>query len=98
MPEDARPVRRTGILVIRASVEADGQFLARITVISDWMAGSPRHVLFPAQRKLSVPSKPGYERWLSQAKPSRHPEVAWSHRRDRLPIPFFRVLSRQMGC
>jgi len=26
-------------LVIRASVEADGQFLARIAVISDWLAG-----------------------------------------------------------
>jgi hypothetical protein len=36
-------------LVIRASVEADGQFLARITVISDWMVGSgaPRTVPSP---------------------------------------------------
>jgi hypothetical protein len=49
MPEDARPARRTSIFVIRASVEADGQFLARITVISDWMAGSatPRAVPGP---------------------------------------------------
>ena len=46
MPEDARPARRISIFVIRASVEADGQFLARIAVISDWMAGSatPRAV------------------------------------------------------
>ena len=46
MPEDARPARRTSIFVVRASVEADGQFLARIAVISDWMAGSatPRAV------------------------------------------------------
>jgi hypothetical protein len=41
MPEDARPARRTSIFVVRASIEADSQFLARITVISDWMAGSP---------------------------------------------------------
>jgi hypothetical protein len=48
MPEDARPARRTSIFVIRASVDADGQFLARITVISDWMAGSaPRAVADP---------------------------------------------------
>jgi hypothetical protein len=40
MSEDARPDRRTSIFIIRASVEDDGQFLARITVISDWMAGS----------------------------------------------------------
>jgi hypothetical protein len=46
MREDVRPARRTSIFVIRAAVEADGQFLARITVISDWMAGSgtPRAV------------------------------------------------------
>jgi hypothetical protein len=46
MPEDARHAHRTSIFVIRASVEADGQFLARIAVISDWMAGSatPRAV------------------------------------------------------
>jgi hypothetical protein len=46
MREDLRPARRTSIFVIRAAVEADGQFLARITVISDWMAGSgtPRAV------------------------------------------------------
>ena len=51
MPEDARSARRTGIFVIRASVEADGQFLARITVISDWMAGSaaPRAVPGPQE-------------------------------------------------
>ena len=51
MPEDARPARRTSIFVIRASVEADGQFLARITVISDWMAGSaaPRTVTGPEE-------------------------------------------------
>ena len=42
MPEGAGPARRTSIFVIRVSVEADGQFLARITVISDWMAGSGR--------------------------------------------------------
>jgi hypothetical protein len=49
MPDDTRPARRTSIFVIRASVEADGQFLARITVISDWMAGSatPRAVPGP---------------------------------------------------
>ena len=36
-------------MVIRASVEADGQFLARIAVISDWLAGSatPRAVTDP---------------------------------------------------
>jgi hypothetical protein len=36
-------------LVIRASVEADGQFLARIAVISDWTAGpgTPRAVPGP---------------------------------------------------
>ena len=51
MPQDARPARRTSIFVIRASVEADGQFLARITVISDWMAGSatPRAVAGPEE-------------------------------------------------
>jgi hypothetical protein len=51
MPEDARPARRTSIFVIRASVEADGQFLARIRVISDWMAGSatPRAVADPEE-------------------------------------------------
>jgi hypothetical protein len=49
MREDARPARRTSIFVIRASVEADGQFLARITVISDRMTGSamPRAVPSP---------------------------------------------------
>ena len=51
MPDDARPARRTSIFVIRASVETDGQFLARITVISDWMAGSatPRAVPGPEE-------------------------------------------------
>jgi len=51
MPEDARPARRTSIFVIRASVDADGQFLARIAVISDWMAGSatPRAVPGPEE-------------------------------------------------
>ena len=51
MPEDARPARRTSSFVIRASVEADGQFLARITVISDWMADSatPRAVADPEE-------------------------------------------------
>ena len=51
MPEGARPARRTSIFVIRASVEADGQFLARVTVISDWMAGSvtPRAVADPEE-------------------------------------------------
>lgn len=51
MPEDARPARRTSILVIRASVEADGRFLARIAVISDWMAGpaTPRAAAAPKE-------------------------------------------------
>lgn len=51
MPEDARPARRTGIFVVRASADAGGQFLARITVISDWMAGSgtPRAVADPEE-------------------------------------------------
>jgi hypothetical protein len=51
MPEDARPARQISIFVIRASVEADGQFLARITVISEWMAGSgtPRAVTTPEE-------------------------------------------------
>ena len=51
MPEGARSARRTSIFVIRASVETDGQFLARITVISDWMAGSgtPRAVPDPEE-------------------------------------------------
>ena len=51
MPDNARPARRTSIFVIRASVDADGQFLARITVISDWMAGSatPRAVPDPEE-------------------------------------------------
>jgi hypothetical protein len=51
VPEDAKPAPRTSIFVIRASVEADGQFLARITVISDWMAGSamPRAVASPEE-------------------------------------------------
>jgi hypothetical protein len=51
MPEDTRPARRTSIFVIRASVDADGQFLARITVISDWMADSatPRAVAGPEE-------------------------------------------------
>jgi hypothetical protein len=40
MPQDARPSRRVSIFLVRASVEADGQFLARIAVIADWMAGS----------------------------------------------------------
>jgi hypothetical protein len=49
MPDDATPARRTSIFVIRASAEADGQFLARITAISDWMADSatPRTVPDP---------------------------------------------------
>jgi hypothetical protein len=51
MQEDARPARRTSILVIRASTAADGQFLARIAVISDWMVGSatPRTVAAPEE-------------------------------------------------
>jgi hypothetical protein len=51
MPEDARSARRTSIFVIRTSVDADGQFLARITVISDWMVGSatPRAVADPEE-------------------------------------------------
>jgi hypothetical protein len=37
--------------MIITSVEADGQFLARITVISDWMGGSgaPRAVPGPEE-------------------------------------------------
>ena len=70
MPEDARPSRRISIFLVRASVDADGQFLARITVISDWMAGSatPRAVADPEE--VVLPSEPGYET-LSQARPSR---------------------------
>ena len=51
MREDVRPSRRTSIFVIRAAVEADGQFLARIAVISDWMAGlaTPRAVAGPEE-------------------------------------------------
>jgi hypothetical protein len=51
MPDDARPARRTSIFVIRASVDADAQFLARITVISDWMAGAatPRAIPGPEE-------------------------------------------------
>ena len=51
MPEDVRPAPRTSIFVIRASIDAGGQFLARITVISDWMAGSatPRAVTGPEE-------------------------------------------------
>ncbi len=51
MPQDARPSRRISIFLVRASVGADGQFLARITVISDWMAGSatPRAVADPEE-------------------------------------------------
>lgn len=50
MPADARPVRRTSTFLVRASVEADGQFLARITVISDWVAGpAPRAVADPEE-------------------------------------------------
>ena len=51
MPQDARPSRRISIFLVRASVEADGQFLARIAVISDWMAGSatPRAVADPEE-------------------------------------------------
>jgi len=51
MPEYSRPARRTSIFIIRASAAADGQFLARITVISDWMAGSatPRAVAEPEE-------------------------------------------------
>jgi len=51
MPEDAGRAPQASILVIRASVEADGQFLARIRVISDWMAGSatPRAVADPEE-------------------------------------------------
>jgi hypothetical protein len=51
VPDDARTARRTSIFVIRASIADDGQFLARITVISDWMAGSgtPRTVPGPEE-------------------------------------------------
>jgi hypothetical protein len=51
MREGTRPARRTSIFVIRVSVEADGQFLARIAVISDWMTGSatPRAVASPEE-------------------------------------------------
>jgi hypothetical protein len=56
MPEDARSARRTSIFVVRASVEADGQFLARIMVISDWMADSatPRAVADPEEVVCAV--------------------------------------------
>ena len=49
MPHDARPSRRVSIFLVRASAGPDGQFVARITVISDWMAGSatPRAVADP---------------------------------------------------
>jgi hypothetical protein len=49
MREDVRPARRTSIFVIRATAEADGQFIARITVWADWMAssGTPRAVPGP---------------------------------------------------
>lgn len=51
MPENARPVRRASIFLVRVSVGTDGQFLARITVISDWMAGpaTPRAVAGPEE-------------------------------------------------
>ena len=52
MPEDARPSRRVSIFLVRASVGADGQFVARIAVISDWMAGgsaTPRAVADPEE-------------------------------------------------
>jgi len=51
MPGDARAARQTSIFVIRVSVEADGQFLARIAVISDWIAGpaTPRAVADPEE-------------------------------------------------
>jgi hypothetical protein len=51
MPEDAGPSRRVSIFLVRASAGADGQFLARIAVISDWMAGSatPRAVADPEE-------------------------------------------------
>ena len=51
MPKDARPSRRISIFLVRASAEADGQFVARIAVISDWMAGSatPRAVADPEE-------------------------------------------------
>jgi len=52
MPPDARPARRTSIFVIRASVDADGQFLARITVISDWMAGSATPRAIPGAEEV----------------------------------------------
>lgn len=39
MPKQ-RPARRTSTVVIRASVEGDGRFVARITIISDW---TPTH-------------------------------------------------------
>jgi hypothetical protein len=49
MPQDARPSRQVSIFLVRASVGADGRFIARIAVISDWMAGSatPRAVADP---------------------------------------------------
>jgi hypothetical protein len=51
MPQDARPSRRISIFLVRASVGADDQFVARIAVISDWMAGSatPRAVTDPEE-------------------------------------------------
>jgi hypothetical protein len=51
MPGNVRPAKRTSIFVIRASIDAGGQFIARITVISDWMVGSatPRAVTGPEE-------------------------------------------------
>jgi hypothetical protein len=65
MPGETRPARRTSIFVIRASAEADGQFLARITVISDWMAGSttPRVVAGPEEVVRAV------QAWLRDITP-----------------------------
>jgi hypothetical protein len=51
MPKDASPSHRISIFLVRVSVDADGQFLARVAVISDWMAGSatPRAVAEPEE-------------------------------------------------
>jgi hypothetical protein len=59
MPERTRPARRTSIFVIRASTEADGQFLARITVISDWMAGSASRAVADPEEVIGA-----VEAWL----------------------------------
>jgi hypothetical protein len=40
-----RSDRRTSTVVVRASVEADGRFVARITIISDWTRHPTPHAV-----------------------------------------------------